>query len=140
MPVKCTFDSCAGNCWLLVWQFYSQSWKFVKNRKKLREKIIKFVLWRRKTQFCKKCRKKNVRSHFCALTPKLIEKIMFLRESCFVSKMILCTIRMQIWRPCRTAPTIVRYKFQHKYQKICTNCLFIFQRWIKFSLNDRLYT
>ena len=139
MPVKCTFDSCAGNCWLLIWQFYSQSWKFVKHRKNFGKNLSNLCSGNAKGSFVKSAEKRTSEFEFvCATNPKLIKKSL-LREFCFVSKMILCTIRMQIWRPCWLLPTIVRHKFQPKYQKLCKNC-HILQRGIKFSSNDRLYT
>ena len=139
MPVKCTFDSCAGNCWLLVWKSYSQSWKFVKIRKNFGKKLSNLCSGDAKRSFLKSAGKRTSEVEFFLRYKSENDTKSLLREFCFVSKMTLCTIRMQIWRPCWTLPTIVQHKFQPKYQKLCMNC-HILQRGIKFSSNDRLNT
>ena len=78
MPVKCAFDSCAGICWLLVWQFHSQSWKIVKNRKNFGKKLSNLCSGDAKRSFVKSAEKRtSAVEFFCAINPKRIQKVFF---------------------------------------------------------------
>ena len=137
--VKCTFDNCVEIFALKKKKIFSNL-KIDEKNKNFSKINIKLCSGDAKGRFVRSAGKRSSEViNSCALNPEMLKKVMFVREHCFVSKKVLCAIRWQIWRPCRTVPTIVRHNFCHNPQKGCRNC-YIFQRKNKISSNDRLYT
>ena len=136
--VKCTFDNCDDNFAWKIKFFFSNS-EIDEKIEKCSKMFINLCSGDAKRSFVESTGKRSSEVKYPAVWIRNCWKVMFLREFCFVFRKSLCTNRMKIWWPCRTVPTIVRQNFLPKNQKLYKNCS-IFQRGMKFSSNDRLYT